>query len=228
MLDLVFYLGKNVSKGGLQWKADETDGQKTTVYVPDKRSTLQPSSAQRHFECTFARTVFQNETKTFVIVAVDLLKVIEDEVVEVIEPAVDFDGEYDYALEFMRGKHPKTQLDQWQSSVYDKESEFTTLYVVDHASSIAPKMNGEMYAAVFSKEIYHSDEKGFAIVIVELLARLYPEDLFPRESGIAGSIRPPRHGRSADKREMDRKLRSSMKGAKLSDDSKVGKKRKSA
>lgn len=228
MLDLVFYLGKNVSKGGLQWKADETDGHRTIVYVPDTRSALQPSSVQKHFKCSAGRTVFQNETKTFVIVAVDLLKVIEDEVVEVIEPAVDFDGEYDYALEFMRGKHPKTRLDQWQASVYDKDAEFTTLYVVDHASRIIPKMNGEMYAAVFSKEIYHSDLKGFAIVIVELVDRLYPEDLLPSVDGIVGTIKHRGGSRSVEKREQDRQRRRAMKGAKLSDDSKVGKKRKSA
>gem|GEM_PF-5826866 len=218
MLDLTFYLGKNMSKGGLQWKADETDGHRTVVYVPDTRSALQPSSVQKHFKCSAGRTVFQNEAKTFVIIAVDLIEAIEDKVVEpgLVENQDETDDEvldveYDFALEFMRGKHPKTRMDQWQASVYDKDAEFTTLYVVDNASPVVPKMNGEMYAAVFSKEIYHNEEKGFAIVIVKLVVRLYPEDLFPRESGIAGSIRPSRHGRSADKREMDRQRRASMK-----------------
>jgi hypothetical protein len=235
ILELVFNLGLNANTGNPQWKSEETNSRLKIVYVPDKHSVLQPSEEHKHFKAYRGRTVYENENQTFQIVSVDLFEIADPikETVGVVEPEINLDDvEYDYELEFKRGKNTKTGVEQWESRVYDKVTAFTTLFVIDRDSVKLPTKNGDKFACTERREIF-SDGESFAIVIVEPVALLDPDKLIVtfsdaiRKVGkmksstltVIGDISSHRSGRSFEKRFADAAKRSEMKGKKLQDDS---------
>ena len=184
VLDLTFALGKNQKTDAPQWKSDGMIGLKSVIYVPDLHSAIQPSAEYKRFLCYRGRTVFESPSKTFVIVSVDLFEAITEEVKQVaraVETEVNLDEiEYDFELEVSRGVNTSTGARQWQSSVYEKELNFTTLYVVDRESPFVPSMGGEKFAAVEKMGLLNNDT--FAIVLVSLVAKLDPEKLLVTKS----------------------------------------------
>ena len=118
VLDLTFYLGKNQKTEASQWKSDGMSGRTSVVYVPDQHSMLQPSADCKRFLCYRGRTVFESPSKTFMIVAVDLFETITAQVSQVAQ-TVELEAdpgevEYDFELEFKRGKNPTTGAMQWK------------------------------------------------------------------------------------------------------------------
>ena len=225
-MDLTFVLGQNQKTGGPQWRSEEKTDHTTTVRVPDVKSALQPSLDAKRFKCFEGHTVFVSPNQHFRIVSVYLMEAIPEEI------------EFDFELEFKRGKHPKTRLDQWESRVYDKDRDHTTLFLCDRNSRLQPTMNGEKFGCVEGEELFN-DEISFRIVLVNLVAKLDPERILVTYSeairkamtenlGVIGTISRIKHGRSADKRLGDAQLRSKMKNGGRSCGSKKEKKQKSA